>query len=103
MRTGPEQQIRIRAYQIWESEGRPDGRADAHWQRARDELANAARNRFTGGPDDLDRNPGIATSAGTTIDNYDDVMGEDRPKGDVLSDTTPAGGIDPTRRGRHNA
>ena len=32
----PEQEsaIRARAYQIWEEEGRPDGRHDLHWQRA---------------------------------------------------------------------
>ncbi|MBV8399472.1 MAG: DUF2934 domain-containing protein [Acetobacteraceae bacterium] len=30
-----EQRIRERAYQIWEEEGRPDGRALEHWERAR--------------------------------------------------------------------
>jgi hypothetical protein len=30
-----EQQIRERAYQIWEEEGRPEGRAFDHWERAR--------------------------------------------------------------------
>jgi Protein of unknown function (DUF2934) len=27
-----EQAVRVRAYFIWESEGRPEGRADDHWQ-----------------------------------------------------------------------
>jgi hypothetical protein len=103
MRPGLEEEIRTRAYQIWEDEGHPEGRADAHWHQASEELANAAGNRFTGGPDDLDRNPGIGTSAGTTIQNHDEVMGSDRPEGDVLSDTTNAGGIDPGQRGRKNA
>lgn len=31
--------IRQRAYHIWEREGRPEGRADDHWQMARSELA----------------------------------------------------------------
>jgi hypothetical protein len=34
-----EERIRERAYFIWEREGRPDGRADEHWRRARAELA----------------------------------------------------------------
>ena len=34
-----EQQIRERAYAIWEGEGRPMDRADAHWLRAEAEIA----------------------------------------------------------------
>ena len=30
-----QQRIRERAYRIWEEEGRPDGRAEEHWERAR--------------------------------------------------------------------
>lgn len=33
-----EDRIRSRAYQIWEEEGRPEGRHDEHWYRARAEL-----------------------------------------------------------------
>jgi hypothetical protein len=29
-----EQAVRVRAYFIWESEGRPERRADDHWQSA---------------------------------------------------------------------
>lgn len=32
---GLEERIRARAYQMWEDEGRPDGRADSHWEKAR--------------------------------------------------------------------
>lgn len=31
--------IRERAHRIWENEGRPDGRAEAHWDIARAEVA----------------------------------------------------------------
>jgi len=34
-----EEQIRHRAYEIWELEGRPDGRALEHWTRALNECA----------------------------------------------------------------
>ena len=37
-----EQRIRERAYQLWEQEGRPEGRADRHWHAARDQLADAS-------------------------------------------------------------
>lgn len=30
--------IQRRAYAIWESEGRPDGRHDDHWRRAAEEM-----------------------------------------------------------------
>jgi hypothetical protein len=30
----PEETIRALAYQLWELEGRPDGKADEHWHRA---------------------------------------------------------------------
>ncbi len=30
-----EQRIRERAYSLWEEEGRPEGRADEFWERAR--------------------------------------------------------------------
>ena len=36
-----EEQIRARAHQIWESEGRPEGLQDEHWERARRELEGA--------------------------------------------------------------
>jgi hypothetical protein len=34
MQDNIEQRIRERAYQIWEHEGRPDGRAEHHWEQA---------------------------------------------------------------------
>ena len=30
-----ERRIRERAYQIWEEEGRPEGKAEEHWEKAR--------------------------------------------------------------------
>ena len=34
-----EQLIRERAYHFWSQEGRPDGRADAHWLAAAEQVA----------------------------------------------------------------
>ena len=35
-----QERIRSRAYLLWEQEGRPEGRAEAHWLRAEAELAD---------------------------------------------------------------
>ena len=51
--------IRQRAHAIWEHEGRPDGRADAHWELASEEIAIEDNYRATlkpnpsHGPDDV--------------------------------------------------
>lgn len=37
-----DEQIRQRAYEIWEREGRPDGREAEHWRLAADELGASA-------------------------------------------------------------
>jgi hypothetical protein len=34
-----QERIRTRAYQIWEREGRPEGRDVEHWEMAREEIA----------------------------------------------------------------
>ena len=40
-----EQRIRERAQQIWEDEGRPEGRADIHWQQATDIVEAEAKRK----------------------------------------------------------
>lgn len=87
--------IRKRAYQIWEEDGRPDGMQDDHWSRAERELRE--------GGSDLEDNPGIGVSLGTTGAEADSLgLGESTYEGDVMNDTTEAGGIDPSQRGRTN-
>jgi hypothetical protein len=34
------EKIQVRAYELWEQDGRPDGKADEYWYRAATELAN---------------------------------------------------------------
>lgn len=38
-----EERVRQRAHLIWEREGRPDGRQEAHWRAAREELEREAK------------------------------------------------------------
>ncbi|MCG6112184.1 MAG: DUF2934 domain-containing protein [Paracoccus sp.] len=47
------EQIRERAHQIWEAEGRPEGRDADHWQRARHELGLEDGTDTLSMPDDL--------------------------------------------------
>ena len=55
-----ENRIRERAYEIWEEEGRPEGREAQHWQQAAGEIADAQReSRVTAGK-------GGAKPSGTT-------------------------------------
>jgi hypothetical protein len=37
--TDDEKRIRTRAHRIWEEEGRPEGRAEIHWNMARELIA----------------------------------------------------------------
>lgn len=61
-------------------------------------------------PDDIERNPGIGASKGTTIsgadaDDVEDLYaeGENTFPGDVENDAgRPGAGVDPNRRGREN-
>lgn len=43
-----EDSIRERAYQIWESDGRPDGKAADHWKQAEEEAQKAQEIRPAG-------------------------------------------------------
>lgn len=45
-----EDRIRSRAHAIWEREGRPDGRSQAHWDKAREEIAIEDNQRFATRP-----------------------------------------------------
>ena len=86
--------IRLRAYELWQQDGQPEGHAWDHWFRARQELS--------AGPSDLERDPGIGTTAGSWDSDPADIAGTSTFEGDVLNDTTPQGGVDPDQRGRTN-
>jgi hypothetical protein len=53
--------------------------------------------------DDLESNPGIGTSKGTTASGADPklIEGDNTVEGDIGNDTTPQGGVRP-ERGRTN-
>jgi Protein of unknown function (DUF2934) len=41
-----ERRIQERAYLLWEAEGRPDGRADEYWHRARELMEAETRSAY---------------------------------------------------------
>lgn len=88
--------VRQKAYEIWEQEGRQDGRDQEHWYRAQSELGET--------PSDLERNPGIGATAGTWDQGGpEDIEGNNTTEGDVMNDTGVGGSINPRQRGRTNA
>jgi hypothetical protein len=40
-----QQRVQQRAYELWESEGRPEGREQAHWLQAQHEVAKGLNSR----------------------------------------------------------
>ena len=66
-----EQRIRLRAYTIWEREGRPEGREQEHWEQARREIeaedragAAPAREELLADVTLLERDPGDGREPG---------------------------------------
>lgn len=55
-------------------------------------------------PSDLERDPGIGQSKGTTISGQDpDIIAADNTvEGDVENDVRPSGAVDPEQMGRTN-
>jgi hypothetical protein len=51
METQQEDQIRRRAYEFWEREGRPDGRAEDFWEQALRSIVGQARSDTSERPD----------------------------------------------------
>jgi hypothetical protein len=45
-----EERIRTRAYRLWEADGRPEGRADVHWDQATELVAIEDNHRLTREP-----------------------------------------------------
>ncbi|MBV8456529.1 MAG: DUF2934 domain-containing protein [Acetobacteraceae bacterium] len=77
-----EQQIRNRAYQIWEEEGRPHGREHEHWERARSDVLAAQKTRAATPPASLKKATGkpSESSAKPKRAKSSKKSSEDRPR-----------------------
>ncbi|WP_375142736.1 DUF2934 domain-containing protein [Pelagibacterium sp. 26DY04] len=102
MNTAREDAIRTRAHQIWEKEGRPEGRDRDHWQAAEQEMADGRLADQPDMGDDLENDPGIGYSRGTATEDIEALEGDNTLEGDVMNDPDADGSINPARRGRTN-
>ncbi|WP_305096366.1 DUF2934 domain-containing protein [Croceibacterium aestuarii] len=71
-----DKRIQERAYEIWESEGRPEGRQEEHWQQARAEFADAKAESTAGKRGRAAKVPGQIARASTKPKSS-----SDKPKG----------------------
>lgn len=82
-----EQTRQVRAYQIWENEGRPEGEDLAHWYRAGDEAVGPGGND----PEYIRYSPGNAPTGALVIKFYrsgDQIRGYVRKVADKATDDT---------------
>jgi len=64
MNTAIEERIRTRAYELWEAEGRPEGREIEHWLQAVQELHSEERDAVGVASSRPPRTRSAATTAG---------------------------------------
>ncbi len=79
-----DEERRLRAYQIWEREGRPDGRDLAHWE-------EAGRRGADAGVDYMEYSPGSVPTGSMVIKFYrsdDQIRGYVRKTADSADDDT---------------
>jgi hypothetical protein len=69
MHQGNDEHIRRKAYEIWESEGRPEGRHDDHWRRARENFRKDKGAAETSGDTSATARPGDTPAAGAHADD----------------------------------
>lgn len=60
MNTPHQQQIRDRAYALWEAEGRPEGMDKEHWMRAERELSEGSDLDISDEQDEVGLPPAVA-------------------------------------------
>lgn len=72
-----QERIRQRAHEIWESEGRPEGRDADHWSRAEEELR---AQMGSGGSSDDDAQSGENAQANQARPDVADAMAPKAPK-----------------------
>ena len=89
---GDEERVRQKAFELWESEGQPQGRADAHWTMAREMVATEDSFRSTLKPvsetiDDV-AEPGIALANQGEFPGLAD-QGEESPHVPGVQDEPP--------------
>jgi hypothetical protein len=80
MHQGDEHDIRRKAYEIWESEGRPEGQHDQHWRRAHETFNQDKRTAEISGETSATASPksGDGTPDVSAADQPDDLHTQDK-------------------------
>lgn len=102
---GDEERIRQKAYALWEAEGQPHGRADAHWVMAREMVAIEDSYASTLLP--VAQTAGDSVESGIALENQGEFpgladQGEETPHAPQLEEKAPAEAA-PTRPVREKA
>lgn len=92
--------IRERAYSIWESEGRQDGRHDEHWQRAEAELNGDASEISQSIPDrdTINREPAASEDG---LENDDEPPARSGQRAATEAPVEASGNSNPTHHDGH--
>ncbi len=70
--------IAARAHQIWEAEGRPDNRAEEHWRRAEQDVAEQEKSEQMSGHSDASATRNVDSRPAPPIDAAPPMGGSDR-------------------------
>lgn len=86
-----EQYVRMRAYEIWEREGRRDGQADDHWRQAEAEVERELSQKAS-----ADEQPNASTRMGATLEPKKARSGASGPEKVVKSPRRSQSGKEPS-------
>lgn len=78
MHQGDENDIRRKAYEIWESEGRPQGRHDDHWRQAHENVQQDKNTAEISGDTTATPPSGDGTPDVSAADQPDDLHTQDK-------------------------
>lgn len=80
MHQGDEHDIRRKAYELWESEGRPEGRHDEHWRRAHETFKQDKNTAAVSGETSATATPNPDSGDGTPDVSAADQSGDLHPQ-----------------------
>ena len=63
MAPGREERVMLRAYEIWQQEGRPEGRQEEHWRRAEQEVGNVGAVPEESGQNEVETTPEVPAAS----------------------------------------
>jgi hypothetical protein len=84
-----EDRVRVRAYELWENDGRPDGRSEHYWHRARVEIDQGVGQSTDTPPASAQQE----SSSAKTTDPHPGMMGDGTEEQNLGQDGDPSARI----------